>query len=114
MALLFLCFFVSVVVCLVKTKSEFNVAETESHFLIEKNRSISSLPDHTRAFEDPQAPLDLANWMNIKKDSLWNLTLQDMTILGTHDSGAYNLTHDMLPGFILSSTPSSPASPNSL
>ena len=41
--------------------------------------------------------LDLANWMKIKSDSLWNSSLRDLTILGTHDSGAFNLTKYLMP-----------------
>eukprot|EP01084_Bolivina_argentea_P216242 367418_1 len=42
--------------------------------------------------------LDLHNWMKTKSNSLWNKTLSELTILGTHDSGSYNLTHEMMPG----------------
>ena len=41
--------------------------------------------------------LDLANWMKIKSDSLWNLSLHELTILGTHDSGAFNLSKYLEP-----------------
>eukprot|EP01084_Bolivina_argentea_P126339 223715_1 len=44
-------------------------------------------------------PLDLSNWMQIKSHILWNLTLSELTILGTHDSGAYNLTRVQIPTY---------------
>ena len=34
----------------------------------------------------------------MKSNILWNKTLSELTILGTHDSGSYNLTHYMMPG----------------
>ena len=36
--------------------------------------------------------LDLSNWMGNKSDILWDQRLNELTLLGTHDSGAYNLT----------------------
>ena len=43
--------------------------------------------------------LDLSNWMEQKSSILWNKTLSDLTILGTHDSGAYNLTRIQIPTY---------------
>lgn len=42
--------------------------------------------------------LDLSNWMKIKSPSISNKTLKEMTIFGTHDSGAYNLSKIQMPG----------------
>ena len=42
--------------------------------------------------------LDLSSWMKSKSNALWNQTLGDLTILGTHDSGAYNLSKYLQPG----------------
>eukprot|EP01084_Bolivina_argentea_P047829 88181_1 len=46
-----------------------------------------------------QQILDLSNWMQVKSSVLWNMSLSDMTILGTHDAGAYNLTKVQIPGY---------------
>ena len=43
--------------------------------------------------------LDLSNWMKQKSSILWNMTLSELTILGTHDAGAYNLTKVQIPGY---------------
>ena len=53
---------------------------------------------NTKAGQFTTDTLDLANWMKIKSDSLWNSSLRDLTILGTHDSGAFNLTKYLVPG----------------
>ena len=42
--------------------------------------------------------LDLSNWMQQKSNNLWNKTLLELTLPGTHDSGAYNLSHNIMPG----------------
>ena len=43
--------------------------------------------------------LDLSNWMQNKSSILWNMRLSELTILGTHDSGAYNLTAVQIPTY---------------
>ena len=43
--------------------------------------------------------LDLSNWMKEKSDILFNRSLSDLTILGTHDSGAYNLSQREMPTY---------------
>eukprot|EP01084_Bolivina_argentea_P143808 252474_1 len=42
--------------------------------------------------------LPLSDWMKIKSNAIWNKSLSELTIPGTHDSGAYNLTNYIMPG----------------